>query len=244
MREDPLSELPEWTQEERLLLTSAEVDRPPPSSLGRTLKAASLTSAVAGSVTATHAAASTLGGKATVGAVLGKWLLFATCVGGAAVGAQAWRDHTAGRAVVTQVPESAPAIVVAPRPTREPAVEPAAPRTDEPSDSAPSTAPPRNVSAPAPSAVTQPDLTRDIAALDRARQALRAGHASEALAALERYDVEFGKAGALRVEAGVLRIEATARSGNRARAQQLARAFLARDGKSPYAARVRAILEP
>jgi hypothetical protein len=41
----------------------------------------------------------------------------------------------------------------------------------------------------------------------------------------------------------VLRIDALLRSGNRARATALATAFLARNPKSPYAARVRALLE-
>jgi hypothetical protein len=46
----------------------------------------------------------------------------------------------------------------------------------------------------------------------------------------------------LRVEATALRIEALLRSGKRARATSLANAFLARNPKSPYAARVRALI--
>jgi hypothetical protein len=242
-----MSELPEWTDAERSLLASAEVDRPPATSLRRTLQAASVTAA-AGTVAATHAAAATLTGKVGVGAALGKWLLVATCVGGAAVGVRAWQNaHTEHDLAITPAPPSSPPPLAAS--ARQPADEPATPgvsaSSDAPASDAPASDPaPRVASARASSTVTQPDLSRDIAALDRARQALRAGRAGEALAALDRYDAEFGKNRALRVEASVLRIEATERSGNHARAQALARAFLARDGKSPYAARVRGILEP
>jgi hypothetical protein len=89
----------------------------------------------------------------------------------------------------------------------------------------------------------QPDISLEIAALDEARAALRQGRAESALAALDRYGAEYGKNGSLRVEATVLRIDALLRSGNRARATSLANAFLARNPKSPYAARVRALVE-
>jgi hypothetical protein len=90
---------------------------------------------------------------------------------------------------------------------------------------------------------SQPDISLEIAALDEARTALRQGRAQDALAALDRYGAEFGRNGGLRVEATVLRIDALLRSGNRARATELANAFLARNPKSPYAARVRALLD-
>jgi hypothetical protein len=108
--------------------------------------------------------------------------------------------------------------------------------------SAPSTPPRRAVTARAEASVpSQPDLSRDIAVLDEARRALRSGRARDALAALDRYDAEFGKSAALRVEAHVLRIEALARAGDTARAQTLARAFIKQNPKSPYAERLRAL---
>jgi hypothetical protein len=255
MSKETIADLPEWTEEERLLLASADLDQPPAESLRRTLQAAGAATAVATGVAATHATASTLAGKATSGFVVAKWLAVATCVGGAAAGVHVWRQQRAANeaalasaaSATNALPARGPAAPVAPpvAAVAEPVAssEPA-PNTDDVGPSAASPAPRSASARPAASVTTQPDLTRDIAVVDEARQALRAGHASEALAALDRYDAEFGKTGALRVEASVLRIEATARAGNRARAQQLARAFLAHNGKSPYAARVKAILEP
>ena len=63
-----------------------------------------------------------------------------------------------------------------------------------------------------PAVRSQPDISLEIAALDEARTALRAGRSTEALGALDRYDAKFGKSGGLRVEATELRIEALLRS--------------------------------
>ncbi len=250
MSEETPSDLPEWTEEERLLLASADLDQPPEDSLRRTLRAAGAATAVAGGVAATHATASALLGKAGGSFAIVKWLALATCLGGAAIGLHTWQKHRiaseAPTASVVQAPAPRPPVLApaeAPPPFASsepapslPAAEEAAPSPDHPS--------PRPAArSTAAASASQPDLTRDIAALDAARQALRAGRAAEALAALDRYDAEFGKNGALRVEASVLRIEATARAGNRDRAQRLARTFLAHNSKSPYAARVKAILE-
>ena len=73
---------------------------------------------------------------------------------------------------------------------------------------------------------------------------LRAGHAAAALAALDRYDAKYAKPGSLQVEAAALRIEALARNGDRERAASLAAAFLSRHPRSPYAARIRALVAP
>ena len=72
---------------------------------------------------------------------------------------------------------------------------------------------------------------------------LRAGDAAGALAALDRYDAQFGKSGSLRVEATALRVEALVRAGQRKRAEALADAFLASHPNSPYATRIRALVE-
>ncbi|HEY2410402.1 MAG TPA: hypothetical protein VGI10_30560 [Polyangiaceae bacterium] len=258
MTDDTASELPEWTDEERLLLASADLDQAPAHSLERSLQAAAAATAVASGIAASQAAASTLAGKATGAFALVKWLGFVTLVGAAGIGGNAWRkSHASAAAVasaahvrgalppelpVTAMPASASSVAA------EAAADPTATATADssaaPDSSGAPASTPRSASArSAPSAHSQPDLARDIAALDQVRQALRAGRSNDALAALARYDAEFGKSGALRVEANVLRIEATARAGDRARAQTLARAFLAQNPQSPYAARVRKILQ-
>jgi hypothetical protein len=91
-------------------------------------------------------------------------------------------------------------------------------------------------------APSQPDITREIAAIDDARTALRQGKAAEALAALDRYDAEFTRGGSLHLEATALRIEALIQRGDRARATSLASAFLTSHPKSPYAMRIRALI--
>lgn len=89
-----------------------------------------------------------------------------------------------------------------------------------------------------------PSLAREIAWIDGARAAVAARDSVSALRALDGYDRECA-GGALAVEAEVLRVEATALSGNAARASSLGRAFLAAHPASPYAARVRKhVVEP
>jgi hypothetical protein len=245
---DP-SDLSEWTEEERLLLASAELDRPPPDSVTRTLRAAGAASAVATGLLAAQGASASLAGKVGGSFALVKWLVLASCLGAGAFGVATWHKsrvaHSAAVSVVSAPAPRAAALPAVPIPAAS--LEPiAAVAESAVPASAELVAPARSASVrAAPSASAgQPDLTRDIAALDQARQALRAGHAADALAALDRYDAEFGKSGALRVEASVLRIEATARVGNLSRARALARSFLAHNPKSPYATRVKAVLEP
>ncbi|HWP05233.1 MAG TPA: hypothetical protein VNN72_05800 [Polyangiaceae bacterium] len=253
-------ELPEWTDEERSLLASASLDRPPAGSLPRTLHAATA-AALASTAAASSAAAVGATGKA--GAFLGlakplgvvKWLAIVALAGGTAVGVEAWRSGRIGRHDVTAVTAAAPTSGEPGAAVASPSAPPVAPEV--PAKAAPTASAGASTAAPThgtttragvartePSAATQPDLTRDIATLDEARRALRAGRPRDALAALNRYDSEAGRSGALRTEAEVLRIEATAQSGDHARAETLARAFLKRNPKSPYAARVRALLPP
>lgn len=244
---DQLDQLPEWTDEERQLLASAALDRPPRTALPRTLQAAT-SAAIAAGTLATPAAALTLGGKTSalfglakqLGVV--KWLALVALAGGAAVGVKTWR----GGQDASRVPAHGPVTVRQAEPVSAP---PAARVTEAPlavsaePSPAPSPAPRRATSARAEASVAaQPDLSRDIAALDEARRALRSGRTRDALAALERYDAEFGKNAALRVEAHVLRIEALARSGETARAQALAQKFIQQNPKSPYVERLRALL--
>jgi hypothetical protein len=84
-------------------------------------------------------------------------------------------------------------------------------------------------------------LSEELAALDAARRQLSGGDAQRALRSLDDYARRFQRP-RLTTEATVLRIEALVASGNRASAQRLGRAFLARQSNSPYERRVRSLL--
>jgi hypothetical protein len=116
----------------------------------------------------------------------------------------------------------------------EPAVETASPRPLPVSGNVPRSA--RAVEAP-----PKPGLSDELGSLDRARQALVAGDASRSLRLLDEYQRRFAKP-KLGTEAAVLRIEALAASGQRARASELGAQFLSRHGKGPYGARVRSLI--
>jgi TolA-binding protein len=91
--------------------------------------------------------------------------------------------------------------------------------------------------APAAPAVPAGDLRDQIALLDAARGAVKAGATDRALVLLRRYETNF-PGGAFRPEALALRIEALDAGGRDAEAQALARDFLARYPQSPVADRV------
>jgi hypothetical protein len=86
-------------------------------------------------------------------------------------------------------------------------------------------------------ASTPSDLREEIRLLDQAREALRHEAPTRALERLGHYAVRFPR-GSFRQEAMVLRIEALARSGERARARVMADRFLAEHPESPHADRV------
>ncbi|HKQ71685.1 MAG TPA: hypothetical protein VJT73_20215 [Polyangiaceae bacterium] len=89
--------------------------------------------------------------------------------------------------------------------------------------------------------VAAADLADEIALLDRAREALVAGAPDRVLAALDDYDRRFA-AGALAMEAKVLKIEALGKEGDLGRAASLAEQFLKQYPKSAHVARVRSLL--
>jgi hypothetical protein len=68
-------------------------------------------------------------------------------------------------------------------------------------------------------------MAAEIALIDRARRALARGAPDDALGLLDQYQRDFGN-GTLANEARVLRIEALAKRGDRARAKQLASEFM------------------
>jgi hypothetical protein len=142
-----------------------------------------------------------------------------------------------------------PAALVAPRVAAAPkAAAPAAP-VDVREGPVVETASPRPIavssnvqkSSRAVEAPPKPGLSDELGSLDRARQALVAGDASRSLRLLDEYHRRFAKR-KLGTEAAVLRIEALAASGQRARASELGAQFLSRHGNGPYGARVRSLI--
>jgi hypothetical protein len=81
------------------------------------------------------------------------------------------------------------------------------------------------------------DLRDQIALIDAARTAVKAGATERALVLLRRYETSY-PGGAFRPEALALRIEALAEGGRAAEARPLAREFLARYPQSPLSDRV------
>jgi len=244
--------MPEWTEEELGLLRSADRDRPPSRSLPAAIAAVSVGSAIVSGTAAAHgvAAAGAGIGAATAKwggiAVISKWLAV-VALGGTVVASGvvlSKRSEVVSKPAAPAAREAAPSARPAPA-TLPPAVE-AAPAPSE-SAARPTTtgAAPATARPPAAKrAVSQPDIRHEIAALDAARTALRAGKAQQALVTLDRYDATYAKSGALRVEATALRIEALVRAGDRSKAAKLASEFQASHPRSPYAARIRALLGP
>jgi outer membrane protein assembly factor BamD (BamD/ComL family) len=88
---------------------------------------------------------------------------------------------------------------------------------------------------------TPSSLPAETAALDRARAALNLGQASVGLAELARYEAAFPR-GMLRPESMVLKVEALVMAGDRARARELALAFIAAHPQSPHTGRLRSLV--
>lgn len=95
---------------------------------------------------------------------------------------------------------------------------------------------------PSPAPVASASIAREIELLDQVKAKLGDGTPSEAARALDAYDQEF-PAGTLRPEATVLRIRTLLLSGDRAGAEKVGNAFLARHPNGVFAKRVRALLE-
>lgn len=90
----------------------------------------------------------------------------------------------------------------------------------------------------APTKLPQGSLADEVAQLQKAKLALKAGNAAQALSELGTYSQRFPRP-TLGAEATVLRIEALSQTGDSARAKAMATSFLAKNPTSPYAARLR-----
>lgn len=131
--------------------------------------------------------------------------------------------------------ERTPAVNVTPR-TRSPEPK-TAPAPVEPPDPAPVKR------APAPSAKPRPPaLGEELAILARVRQALANDDAPRALSVLEEHGKDL-KAGQLRLEAEVLRLEALSKLGAKQEVSRRARSFIDQNPNSPLVDRVRGFVD-
>ena len=164
----------------------------------------------------------------------------ASVVSASAIGGGVWYAATSGPAPV------APRVVEAP-------AQPAPPdKAEKLASSAPEEAPaPKAEPAERPSkeraqaaSPERPQATRsvslgdELAVVESASRALRAGNPQAALGRLAEYRQRFPR-GKLALEAQVLRIEALARAGRTNEAARMARGFLKRHPNSPVGARIR-----
>jgi len=221
------------TDLERTLLQAARGERPSPELTAR--MAAGLGISVGAAVTAAAApaaAAPIVAAKSALGGWVAAGMFAAAAVTAGVVGSR-WSAAPAPAAVHTKAP-AAPAIATPPADTPVAAPEATARETRiEKVRRRPAVAP-----APAPAA----DLRDQIALLDAARTAVKAGSSERALVLLHRYDASY-PGGAFRPEALALRIEALGQDGRRAEAQALAREFLTRYPHSPVADRVARVVQ-
>lgn len=229
----------EWDNEERALLSSAELDAPPAGAKARTLAAlgVGVGAALSTVVVAGGAKAAAGAGK---GVVLLK-VLTAVVIGGAAGGAmlhyRAQLQHEKAMSARTEPPRAqAPAVMDPVVPSQAPValVEDTPPAPDASTRSSRPTAPPARTG-------TEPDIQSEIAALDRARRAAERGDYAGALQELDRYEHAFQR-GRLRPEALLLRVQTLLSKGDAAGAKALGTRFLAHYPQSPLAPRMRKLI--
>jgi hypothetical protein len=241
-----MSELRRWTEEgaspaESSLLEASRAERAPDEARARALRVLG----VAGVVTATSATATTATASVAGLATWTKLVGLAVIVGGATVGGvYAARERQAA-------PAAASRAVLAPS-----AVSSAPPRDMAPADDSAAAAPPAppadtqapRAARPSSGAVrsarpTPSDerLSEEVAALERAHQALAAHQADAAIRELDRYAASFPH-GALASEAVVLRVQALVERGDRAAAKKLADAYSSGHPESPFARRLQVLV--
>jgi hypothetical protein len=96
-------------------------------------------------------------------------------------------------------------------------------------------------SPPAEIAISPSELVTQVAALDRARAALRAGRARKSLTLLDRFDQSFPRS-SLAPEATVVRVSALMALGQRGQATKLVRAYCRSGGRGAYGHRLMALV--
>ena len=214
------------TDLERSLLQAARRERPSPELTAR--MAAGLGISVGAALTAVAAPAAAAAPVAAAKTTLTAWL-----VAGAFAAAVA-----TGVVVAQRSPATEPTA-----PVKKMSVAVPAAHDDEAPSAAPVTAAAHEKRVektrrrPAPAPAPAGDLRDQIALIDAARTAVKAGATERALVLLRRYETSY-PGGAFRPEALALRIEALAEGGRAAEARPLAREFLARYPQSPLSDRV------
>lgn len=235
------------------LFSALESDGPKSAQVDKALALATRTAAASGSGWASSRWLGTSAGPialAVVGvsALLGAFVVLASdpSPGGVAAprsGVAAPQERVAPLATATFAP--APPVPVAPEaPVVSVRVDdlPPAPVVAPPASRAPSREAEGAAAAARETPAATPTFAEELALASEARSALEAGDVASCLRAVERYDQRF-RSGTFAQEIDVIRIEALAKSGQRARAHALAERFLAVNARSPYADRVRSVLE-
>jgi hypothetical protein len=215
------------TDLERSLLQAARRERPSPELTAR--MAAGLGISVGAALTAAPAAAAAAAPVAAAKTTLTAWLAAGALAAAVATGVVVARSSSAP---APSAPAAKPAAVSAAHEEPAPVAAPAA-----------ATRPERRIERARKHTVPAApvgDLRDQIALIDAARTAVKAGSTERALVLLRRYETSY-PAGAFRPEALALRIEALAAGGRGAEARALAREFLARYPQSPLADRVERI---
>ncbi len=251
-----MSELRRWpaegaTPEERQLLEASRGERPNPAARARTLLALGIGGPVGGGPTSGSggAAGPTGAGGASTAATLTKLLVLGAGVLGlgaaGVVGLSRTRDRATPLASATDRPGFDARGAAARRPrfrrsnprrrrTRLRSTQPPIPRTKPARRARPAR---DGLESPA----LEPSLTEEVAALDRARAALAARDTSAALRALDAYGVRFVR-GRLAEEEVVLRVQVLLARGDLAGAGAVASVFSKAHPRSPYVARLRALV--
>lgn len=250
----------EATVKERLLL-QAGMEEAPPNNAGRRRTLAALGLAVATSTVATSAGAAASVSKAAVFAPA-KWLLWgavgaALAVGTAALvtkpdsapGQGSFVVHVGQKATISSAaPSTTPSANVLAAPIASPAAQRSQATTPLRGSRSPERAPSPSTRVelspgPASEAIASPsELFAQVAALDRARSALRAGRAGESLSLLESFDRRYPRS-TLAPEATVVRVSALLSLGQRAQATRLVRAYCRSGGRGAYGQRLMALVE-
>lgn len=213
------------TDLERSLLQAARRERPSPELTAR--MAAGLGISVAAALTAAAAPAAAAAPLAAAKTTLTAWLVAGAFAAAVATGVVvARRSPAPPTAPVEKAGLAVPAAHDDEAPSAAPASAAAHERRIE-----------KMRKRPAPAQVQVNDLRDQIALIDAARTAVKAGATERALVLLRRYETSY-PGGAFRPESLALRIEALAEGGRAAEARPLAREFLARYPQSPLSDRV------
>jgi hypothetical protein len=252
------------TVKERLLL-QAGIDESPPNSAGRRRTLAALGVAVgASSVTSTATAAVVLGRGGALAQA--KWVVFGAVGAAVAVGSVEFATRSdpvpppspapvstsvgrkatvtpkgsahVVRALPPPAPPSEPSLLPAPYPVPDGARAPAVLSSSRPSRDRALGSPSVDLSRASRTEVASPaELVAQVAALDRARAALRAGRAGESVALLDRFDRSY-PGSRLAPEATVVRVSALLALGRRTQATELVRAYCRTGGRGAYGHRL------